>query len=377
MMETPGFFWTVLMFVLALSPLVFVHEMGHYLVGRWCGVKAETFSVGFGRSLINWTDARGTIWQIGWLPLGGYVRFAGDMSPVSEPNDAWRALPEAERNRTFQSKALWQRAAIVFAGPATNFLFAILILAGFALVNGRGETPPVAQIVESGSPAEKSGIQPGDRVVAINGRTISVFDEIPPFIEDRPGAKLEIDLMRNGQARRISVVAATRVEKDRFGNEYRFGRIGIGNKEPVVVPVTVLEAPAVAASQTVEIVDRMIGGLWQIITGRRPVAELGGPIKIAQISGQVATLGWASFVHLLALISINLGFINLLPVPILDGGHLTFYAIEAIRRKPVSPRAVEWAFRSGLAMMLGLMIFVTLNDLASLGLWGRISRIFG
>ncbi len=377
MIETPGFLWTILFFILALAPLIFIHEMGHYLVARWCGIKAEVFSIGFGKRLFGWTDARGTDWRVCLVPLGGYVRFAGDMSPVSEPNDSWLDLPEAERSVTFQSKPLWQRAAVVAAGPLTNLLLAVLIFAGFALAYGKSVTPPVVQEVVAGSPAQKAGLALGDRIVRINGSKIETFDALSAMVQDRPGMKLTLEFERGGAAETLEIVPAVRTEKDRFGNIFRYGQLGIGSSKVERVDVSVIEAPIVGVQETISTLDRMIGGLWQIITGRRSVDELGGPIKIAQVSGQVATMGWLAFLNFVALISINLGFINLLPIPMLDGGHLTFYALEAIRRKPTSPRVMEFAFRSGLALVFGLMVFTTLNDLAGLGVWSRISGFFG
>ncbi len=378
MIETPGFFWTVLSFFAVIGPLVFLHEMGHYIAGRMFGVKADAFSIGFGQEIAGWTDKRGTRWKIGWLPLGGYVRFAGDMTPASEPSDEWKALPQVERQKTFQSKPLWQRAIIVAAGPLTNFLIAIVILGGFAAAYGDRQTPPLVNTVEAGGPAALAGVLPGDRIRTIAGRDISRFEDIFGIVQDRPGQPITVEVLRNGATKSIALVPATIREKDRFGNEYRFGRIGIGSSQPVVVPVSAAQVPGVAVGRTFELLDRMVNGIGQIITGRRPIDELGGPLKIAQVSGQISTQGWEAFISFVALVSINLGFINLLPVPMLDGGHLAFYAIEAVRRKPVGARAQEWAFRSGLAVLLAFMIFVTFhNDFQSLGVWNKLAGLIG
>jgi len=364
MMETPGLLWTVACFILVIGPLVFIHEMGHFLVARWCGVQVEAFSIGFGRELFGWTDRLGTRWKVAWMPLGGYVRFAGDMNGASMEDSRWRQLPPDQRDRVFHAKPLWQRALIVAAGPLANFLAAIAILGAFAVAYGEGKTPPVVQVLQQGSPADVAGVRIGDRIVGLNGRAVESFDEIYPIIQDRPGIEVSMVLVRDGRTLNLAVTPKTVEEKDRFGNVYRIGRIGIGSSaERVIVPVAWYEAPVVAVRQTADILDRMVTGLWQLVTGRRPVDELGGPIKIAQMSAQAATLGWQEFVYLVALISINLGFINLLPVPMLDGGHLSFYAVEAIQRRPVSPRTMELAFRSGMYVLLAVMVFVTLNDL--------------
>ena len=377
MIETPGFFWTILFFLLAIGPLVFVHEMGHYLVGRWCGVKAEVFSIGFGREITGWTDKRGTRWKIAWLPLGGYVRFAGDMGAASEPSEEWKALPEAERNQTFQSKTLWQRALIVGAGPVTNFLLAIVIFMGIFGVYGQSKTTNVIGSVVAGSPAEKAGFTVGDKILAVGESEITEFGEISDIVALRPGVTMSFLIERNGEQRRIVAVPALKIVKDRFGNETRLGQIGLGSGRPLAVQLSLAELPGAAVKQTIRVVKSMIDGLVQIVMGRISVKELGGPIKIAQYSGQTASLGFLAFLGFVALISINLGFINLLPIPTLDGGHLFFYGIEAVMRRPVSLAVQELAYRTGFFALMALMLFVTFNDLASFGLWNRLSGLIG
>ena len=377
MNNAPGLFLTIVAFLAVIGPLVFVHELGHYIVGRVFGVKAEAFSIGFGREIFGITDKRGTRWKFGWLPLGGYVRFAGDMNPASQPDPRWMMLPPEERNRTFQAKPVWQRALIVLAGPVTNFLLAILILAAFAMTIGVNRTPPVAGAIQPGSVAETAGFRTGDRVLSVNGRAIDDFGDFAELVISRPNQVLSVDLQRAGEPLTISVTPETHYRVDRFGNKYPFGRLGISSPRPVIERVGVLEAPGVAVRQTVGIVRMMVDGLGQIVTGMRSAKELGGPLRIAQFSGEAASAGAISFAYLVALISINLGFINLLPVPMLDGGHLLFYAVEAVRRKPVEPQVQEWAFRSGLLLLLGLMLFVTINDLSAFGLWRGLSGLIG
>jgi len=360
----------VLGFLLLLGPLVTVHELGHYLVGRWCGVKADVFSIGFGKELAGFTDRRGTRWKLSALPLGGYVQFAGDMNPASQPSEDWLALPEAERAQTFQAKALWQRALIVAAGPVTNLLVAIAILAAFNMAFGRPEIPPVvAAMVENGA-AAKAGIKLGDRIVAIDGEAVDSFDDLTGKIAPYPGERLSLDVERAGERLTFDFVIPAVVERDRFGNQFKIGQIGIGSGPGRLVPVGPGEAVVLGVRETGEIVETMVSGIGQIVTGRRSIQELGGPIKIAKFSGEQLSLGWVQFIHFVALVSINLAFINLLPIPALDGGHLAFYAAEAVRRKPAGPRSQEWAFRTGLAFVLALMLFVTINDVASLKLFG-------
>ncbi len=374
MIQTPGILLTILAFALVIGPLVFVHEMGHYLAGRLFGIKADAFSIGFGREIAGFTDRRGTRWKFGWLPLGGYVKFAGDMNPASQPTAEWLSLPAEERGRTFQAKPVWQRAIVVAAGPIVNFVLAILILGGFAIAYGDVRMPPVVGATEPGSAAAMAGLQPGDRVTALGGRSIETFDDMVRYVRIRAGERVRIDAVRGDQPIVRDVVIATDAQKDRFGNVYRIGRLGIAGGRPVIVPVGLIEAPAVAVKRTGDIVSMMVETLGQVITGRRSVKELGGPLSIAKVSGEQMALGPDAFVFLIALVSINLGFINLLPVPMLDGGHLVFYAIEAVRRRPVEPNVQEWAFRGGLAAILALMLLVTFNDLGAFGLWKNLGK---
>lgn len=369
-MESPGILTTLLAFVLVLGPLVFIHEFGHYIVGRWFGVKADVFSIGFGKELAGWTDRRGTRWKLSALPLGGYVQFAGDMNPASQPSAEWLALPEAERNRTFPSKPLWQRALIVLAGPVTNLLFAVLILAGFTLAYGKVVVPPVIGEVQAGSAADKAGLVAGDRIVSIRGQTMDSFLDVRLAVGQFPGEPLAMVVRRDGRDLAIAAQAAVKVETDRFGNSQKIGFLGVGPRSFEVVRVGPGQALVEGVGQTRDIIGMMVTGIGQIISGKREVKELGGPIKIAKYSGEQLVSGWQAFVGFVALISINLGFINLLPIPVLDGGHLAFYAVEAVRRKPVGQRGQEWAFRTGIAFVMALMLFVTINDVASLKLFG-------
>jgi regulator of sigma E protease len=377
LIETPGFPLTLLAFIAMIGPLVFVHEMGHYLAGRWFGIGADVFSIGFGREIAGFTDRHGTRWKFGWLPLGGYVRFAGDMNPASQPSAEWLALPAAERARTFQSKPVWQRAIVVAAGPVVNFLVAILILAGFAHFYGTRHAPPSVGSVVTGSPAAKAGLREGDRLLTLGRRSVDDFADIAEYAMLRPGETIRVTADRAGRPVDTTLTIGTVEQRDRFGNAYRIGRVGIGSPPVEYRPVPLWRAPVEGARQVVAIVRGSLDALGQIVTGRRSVDELGGPLRIAKISGEQMTLGWPAFIGLIALVSINLGFINLLPVPMLDGGHLLFYAIEAIRRRPVEPHVQEWAFRGGLAAILALMLLVTFNDLGQLGLWRNLAGLIG
>jgi regulator of sigma E protease len=357
-------------FLLVLGPLVVLHELGHYLVGRLFKVRADVFSVGFGRELMGFTDRRGTRWRLAAWPLGGYVQFAGDMNATSVPDPAAEQASAAEKAGMFQYAPLWQRALIVLAGPLMNLVVAVAIFAGFNMAYGVPVSAPVIGEFSAGSAAQAAGFRVGDRVVAIDGARVDSFMDITERVALYPGRTVVVAAERKGVSFSLPVRLATDVQKDRFGNEMRRGLLGIRAATMEFKPVGPVTAVVSGFDQSLGIVRTMAAGLVQVITGERPLDELGGPIKIAKFSGEQLSLGWLSFVSFAALISINLAFINLLPIPTLDGGHLAMYAAEAVRRKPLGVRSQEWAFRTGLAFMLGLMLFVTLNDIASLSIFG-------
>jgi len=375
--ENPGFLFYLVAFFLVIGPLVFVHELGHYAAGRWFGIKAEAFSIGFGREVAGFTDKRGTRWKFGWLPLGGYVKFAGDMNPAGQPSPEWLALPAAERAQTFQAKPLWQRAIVVAAGPVTNFVVAIAILAAFAMIYGQNRTPSTVAMVAPDSAAATAGLREGDRIVAVDGRGVDTFNDLRRYVIMRPDESVSLSVERDGATIAVPARIGVRIETDRFGNEYRMGQLGVAPGAPVQEQVSLLGAIPAGVRMTGDVIQSTLDGLGQIITGRRSVEELGGPLRIAQVSGERFALGPTEFVFLIALISINLGFINLLPVPVLDGGHLLFYAVEAVRRKPVEPEVMEWAFRGGMVAILALMLLVTFNDLGAFGVWRNLAGLIG
>lgn len=359
-------------FPLLLGPLVTLHELGHYLAGRWFGVQAEAFSVGFGKELWGFTDRRGTRWKLSALPLGGYVQFKGDMNPASVP-DRTQSAPRPQRDGTFQNAALWQRALIVAAGPVTNVLLTLAIFAGFFMAVGKPvAVAPEQQLTVAGfserSAAERAGIRAGDRIVEIDGKPMADFRDLQEAVMLYPGKRLAITIERDGTRATIPVTAQSVEQEDRFGNVSRIGLIGVrpAGASFAFEPQGPLASVALAARYSVDITRMMVTGIGQILSGDRPVKELGGPVKIAKFSGEQLSLGPLAFINFVALISLNLAFINLLPIPALDGGHLAFYAAEAIRRKPVGPRGLELAYRSGMALVLMLMLFVTFNDLVSL-----------
>ena len=375
--ESVNFWMYIAGFLLMLGPLVTLHELGHYLVGRWFGVKAEVFSVGFGKVVASRTDKRGTRWQLAALPLGGFVQFKGDMNPASQPDDEYLSMPEAERQECFQSKKLWQKSLIVAAGPVTNLIIALLIFAAFFMTWGKpvpvdpAEENYVAGFSEN-SAAQEAGIEIGDRIAAINGEEMEGFRQVQETIFLYPNKAMNVTVERDGQRIDYPLVARPMEVTDRFGNTSTIGVIGVESRqtEQKFQPVGLIEAVGLAGRQCVKIMDLMVTGIVQIFAGDRSVKELGGPITMAKFSGEQLSLGWVEFINFVALISLNLAFINLLPIPVLDGGHLAFYAAEAVRRKPASPRSQELAFRTGLALVLGLMLFVTIIDIAKLPIFG-------
>lgn len=375
--ESVPIWLTLVGFLLLLGPLVTLHELGHYLVARWCGVKAEVFSVGFGKELLGWNDRHGTRWRLSLLPLGGYVQFKGDMSPASEPSEEYLALPEEERRQCFQSARLGHKALIVAAGPVTNILIAIAIFAAFFMAYGK---PVAADPSEENyvvafageSAAQDAGIRVGDRIVALDGERLANFTELQRRVFLYPNREFAVTVERAGREQTIAVTTRAEELTDRFGNKTTIGLLGVQTRptERRFETVGPVEALGLAVVQCVDATRMMVTGIKQIFVGDRSVKELGGPITMAQLSGQQLSLGLPEFVSFLAFISLNLAFINLLPIPVLDGGHLAFYAAEAVRRKPASPRSQELAFRTGLALVLGLMLFVTIVDIAKLPVFG-------
>ncbi|MEM8826327.1 MAG: RIP metalloprotease RseP [Pseudomonadota bacterium] len=362
------------MFILMIGPLVFVHEMGHYLMGRLFGTKAESFSIGFGRQIAGWTDRRGTVWRLSALPLGGYVKFAGDANTAGAGSEGLDEIPVAQRHRYFAFKPIWQRALIVAAGPVINFLFAIVIFAGFFFVEGQPVLPPVVGEVLEDSAAADVGLEVGDRIVLLDGDAVDDFSVVQQTIVQNPGTPVELGLIRDGTQRVVTLTPRVVETEDPFGNVARLGRLGVlAAGQPEVRPVGALESVALGVRQTWRTIGSITDVLGQLLTGRRSVEDLSGPLKIGQLSGQVGTLGPPAFIWLMAFISINLGFINLLPIPMLDGGHLALFAAEAARGgRPLPERFQEIAFMAGFVLVISFMLLVTFNDLASFGLWGHV-----
>lgn len=354
-------------FLVVLTVIVFVHEMGHYLVARWNGVAIHTFSVGFGRELVGWNDRHGTRWRISAIPLGGYVRFVGDMNPASVPDpEAAANVDPALAPRLFVNKSVWQRIAIVAAGPLANVLLTFLILYALLLGYGRYTIPPVISEVVSGSVAEAAGFLPGDEILAVDGYAVRGFEDFQRYVATSPERAVVVDLVRSGAQRTLTLVPEAVEIEDRFGNDQRIGRIGVSRDVEETDVTLYRPGPVEAVGMTFEeirfIVQRTAAFLGDFFVGRGDVEQLGGPVKVAKVSGEVATLGFVALINLMALLSLNIGIFNLLPVPMLDGGHLLYYFVEAARGRPLSMRIQEIGFRFGFALVLALMVFTLFND---------------
>lgn len=361
----------VIPFLLVLSVVVFVHEFGHYWVARRNRVRIETFSIGFGPELFGINDRHGTRWKFSLIPLGGYVKMLGDADATSTTID----LSHARDPDSFPSKTVWQRMAIVAAGPLANFVFAIAALAILFATVGRPFTPAEVGAVQPDSPAAVAGLLPGDKVAAVDGDPVESFEELQTLVRGSAGQPLTFALERDGEQLEVVVTPAASELEDRFGNKHQVGLIGVSRAGVEYRRSNPFLALFEATAET----GRMIGGtlyaLGEMVVGSRGTQELGGPLRIAQMSGQIAQDGLVPVLWFTAVLSINLGLINLFPIPLLDGGHLVLYAIEAARGRPLPERSQEIAFRFGLAMVLSLMVFATWNDLVHLKIVEFFSRL--
>lgn len=359
---------TIVPFLFVLMVVIFVHEMGHYLVGRWCGIGVTAFSIGFGPELFGFVDRHGTRWKLSAIPLGGYVKFLGDMNATSTPDPAELAsLTEAERRSAFHTQPVWKRAATVFAGPAFNFLLAIAVFAVMFASYGRYVSEPMVAEVRADSPAAAAGIQPGDRFVSVDGNRVDTFADVQRFVSGRAGDPIVFVLLRNGSEVTVTATPEILEQTDALGNKVKVGVIGVVNNEQYGQPRLVEYSPAAAVIEAVgetgHIIARTGQFLQRFAAGREDRCQLGGPVRIADMAGRAARLGFEWLVQLTAMLSVGIGILNLLPIPPLDGGHLAFYGIEAVIRRPVSERAMDVFYRAGFFVVLIFMGFVFWNDL--------------
>lgn len=361
-------FTTLIPFLFVLMIVVFVHEMGHYLVGRWCGIGVREFSIGFGPELIGFNDRRGTRWKLSAIPLGGYVKFLGDMSVTSDPNSQdTETLTAEERKAAFHLQPVWKRALTVVAGPMANFLLTIAVFAVMFSLYGRYVSEPTVAEIRTGSPAETAGFLPGDRFVSVDGRRVQTFGDVQRLVSGRAGDAIVFVMLRDNQEVSLTATPEVVEQEDALGNKIRLGVIGVVNNQEMGQPRHLTFGPVESLTEAVKetgyVIARTGQFLQRFVVGREDRCQLGGPVKIADMAGKAAAKGFDWLVQLIAMLSVGIGFLNLLPIPPLDGGHLVFYGAEAAMGRPVSERVMEMIYRVGVFLVLGFMLFVFWNDL--------------
>jgi len=355
-------------FLFVITVVVFFHELGHFVVARWCGVKVDVFSIGFGREIVGFYDRKGTRWKFSWLPMGGYVKFAGDADPSSRSDpEALKNMDSIERAGSLHFKPLYQRALVAAAGPLANFILAIAIFTVVYMISpSQLVEPPVIAEIAPGSAADAADVRVGDVIQTVDGAPVAQFPDLQRIVTESGGRQLRLGILRNGEA--IEVLAAPRSTEftDATGARTNAFRLGIVPRyEPSPFPQALVRGVV----QTWSIIQRTMGVLGNLAIGRASTGELSGPLGIAKAAGDVAALGFIELLHWTAFISVAIGFANLLPIPVLDGGHLLYYAFEAVLGRPLGERAQEVGFRLGLALVLCLMLLATFNDLVRFNLF--------
>jgi regulator of sigma E protease len=363
----PEILRTPVAFAVVLGILVFIHEMGHYLAALAVGVHVETFSIGFGRPIVSWTAKSGTLWRLAWIPLGGYVKLHGqerpeDVSP--DVRDAWQP------GRTFHEKPIWRRAVVIAAGPAANFLLAAVVFIALSAFEGRAVSVPIVGKVMPDSAAQEAGLKEGDKVLVIDRETIGRFEDIQRIVSRHANDTLTMRIQRDGQTIDLKVTP-----RDRLTNIGHIGVLGVQGGPPEYEKLNPIEAIPVGLGQTWDVTVQTLAGVWKMITTKAGSEDLGGPLRIAQLSGRVAELGFASLMSFIGVLSVNLALINLFPIPVLDGGHLLFYLAEALRGRPLPARAQEYGLRAGFALLIGLFVFATWNDLSHIGVFRWVAGL--
>lgn len=369
----------LLPFVVTLSIVVFVHEFGHFWVARRCGVKVLSFSIGMGPEIFGRTDKHGTRWKFSALPIGGYVQMFGDADPASATVDEnAKAMAEADRRVAFFAQNVWKRLAIIAAGPAANYLFALVVLFGMFVTFGQPITPPILDTIIENSAAAEAGLQPGDKVLSVDGQKINKFSELQRMTLLNVGASMQLEIKRKGEVILLSVTPKVVDAVDRFGNHRQMPRLGVTTmtRTEDYQKLSLTEAVGESFATVRDVTSDTLTVIGQMIMGTRGTEDLGGPLRIAKISGDVVkTKEPGDYIWLLVMLSVNLGFVNLFPIPLLDGGHIFFYLIEAIRRKPLSERGQEYAARFGLGLVLTLMVFTLWNDLVQLKIFAYFKNL--
>ena len=366
--EAPGILFSIAAFLLGFSLLVFIHEWGHFIVARMFGVKVDTFSIGMGKEIYGRTDKNGMRWKIGAFPIGGYVKFFGDASAASNPGDVPDGLSPEERDVCFHFKPLWQKSLIVFAGPAINLLAAAMVFSGFVYTYGIQVAEPVIAGFSETSGARSAGLLVGDKIISINGESVERFNDIGPIVRLRPSYEVPIQIERDGRLMNFQATLGVAYFEDRFDNKYPYGVLGVTSLPGTRLNLGPVDSFGEGVRQTASMTKTMFTTLGQIVIGLRSVTELGGPPRIASMVGEAANRSIQDFIWILALLSLNLGIVNLLPIPVLDGGHLLFFGLEAVKGSPLRKKAQEASFIAGMAFLLIFMVFVTLNDLQSMAL---------
>lgn len=353
-------------FFVVLSTIVFIHEFGHYIIAKWCGVRIESFSIGFGKELFGYTDKSGTRWKLSLFPLGGYVQMFGDAGAASTPDfAAEKKMTEAEKQVSFHFKPLWKKAAVVAAGPAFNFLLTIGVLTWLIMVNGIASTAPVIGKVMPDSAAERAALRTGDRILAVNGKEVKSFNDIPRLIATNLGTPVSLNLQRDGKTSTVVLTPEMKESDDAFGNKIKRPLIGIGSQPYEKMELNLPQAMGEAVRRTYQICETTMQAIGQMVTGKRDTSELRGPLGIAKLSGQATQNDWHTVLWFIAMLSANLGLMNLFPIPMLDGGHLAYYLVEAAQGRPVAQKAQEFGFRIGMALLAMLMAYSLFNDIRS------------
>jgi len=358
---------TLWAFFIVLSVIVFIHEFGHYIIAKWCGVKIDAFSIGFGKEILGYTDKSGTRWKLALLPLGGYVKMFGDSSAASTADaEAMDKMSEEEKKLTFHHKPLYKKAAIVVAGPMANFVLTIAVFTWFILTVGLPSAEPVVGSLLPDSPAAKSGLRPGDRITRINDDAVKSFNDIPYLISTNLGTPVTLYVDRDGKPLTITLTPKEVEDDDGLGNKVKRPLIGIKSGEIKMESAHLGTAVVEATKRTYMICAVTLRAVGQMITGERGVQDLKGPVGIAQLSGQAANKDFHTVLWLIAMLSANLGLVNLFPIPLLDGGHLMFYGVEALRGRPMAERIQEYGFKLGFVLLASLMAFTVFNDIRKL-----------
>ena len=356
-----------LAFALLITVVVFIHELGHYSVGRWCGIGVETFSIGMGKQIWGKRDKSGTLWRVAILPIGGYVKFYGDEDPSGKKLEA---SDNIDSDKNFHNKSVWKKIATTAAGPLFNFILAIFIFSIIFFFRGESLVQPyVGQVVDE-SPAYNAGLKTGDEIIYADGNEILYFNDLRNYVLENPSSEIELTIIRDGLEETAFLTPEVISSKDRFGNEYSSARIGvIGSQNPEHVELRkygFISSLFRGTKETYNLSAKILNYLGNLIVGRESIDQMGGPIKIIQISGEISNYGIIPLLALIAAISVNLGIINLLPIPVLDGGHLLYYSFEVLRGKPLSQKTQEVGMQIGMSLLIALMIFVTFLDISRL-----------